>query len=227
VQHKSLCSQLSVNGANVATIEHLLSAIYGADLDNLSIILSDEEVPIMDGSARDFTEALRSTGSITQDVARRYLNIRRSVTLTNGDSYIEISSAQNDALSVDFTIDFAHLAIGRQTYQLRDAFAEYLTVAEARTFGFLADKEQLHARGLALGADESNVILLNEEEVVNRDGLRYKDEFVRHKVLDLLGDIMLAGYRVKGHIKAYKSGHRMTHELLKLIFAEKDNYQLL
>ncbi len=195
------------NGARVATVEHVLAALHALDVDNVRIELDGPEVPIMDGSFCPFVEAIRKVGTVDQDAEARVIDVLGPVQVAdrNGPSYVATPA---DGLRISATIDFAHPAIGRLfgSYVAHgDAFAR--EIAPARTFGFKADAEQLHERGLARGSGLDNAVILDDEGVVNPGGLRFDDEFIRHKVGDIVGDLALTGARIRGHIVAERPSH--------------------
>jgi len=209
------------NGIRVGTVEHLLSAFYGMGIDNALIEIDSNEVPIMDGSAAPFVFLLKSCGVRVQPRSRKYFVVKRKFTVSDGDRQIEVSPARG--LKISFTIDFAHPLIEKQNYQFNFSIAHFeREVSRARTFGFLHEVEYLKKRGLALGGNLNNAIVVGRFRVLNEDGLRFPDEFVRHKILDQLGDLALLGGPLIGHVRAHKSGHALNHKLVQRLHHDPD-----
>ncbi len=213
-QHVSrvvLATTLMKRGVMLSTVEHLLSALYGLGIDNLYLDIDSLEVPILDGSALPFVEMVRRAGRVWQDRERTFLAVVQDLEVRDGDKFIRVTPAEQ--LRITYEIDFDHPAIGRQTLDLRltpEIYAD--EVAFARTFGFLAEVEQLQQSNLIRGGSLENAVVLDDEGVMNGP-LRAPDEFVRHKALDLLGDIALCGYPVLGHVHAHKAGHALHTDL--------------
>jgi len=215
VSDTRLCSALESGGARVATVEHLMSALAGLGIDNLYIDIDAAEVPILDGSAAPFVFLLQSAGIAEQEAPRRFIRVRKTVRVEEGDKWAEI--APYDGFRLSFRIDFDHPVLKRSGKEISIDFGETSYVKEisrARTFGFMNEVEYLRANGLALGGSLDNAIVMDEFRVLNADGLRYADEFVKHKVLDAVGDFYLAGHPLLGAIAAYKSGHGLNNKLL-------------
>ena len=226
VSETTLCTGLSRDGAKVQTVEHLMSALAGLGLDNLYVDLSAAEVPIMDGSAGPFVFLLQSGGIVEQGAAKRFIRIKRPVEVRDGDKVARFEPYEGFRLG--FTIDFNHPAI--PSAQSR-AVIEFSTenyireVSRARTFGFMRDLEYMRERNLGLGGSMDNAIVLDEFRVLNDDGLRYGDEFVRHKILDAVGDLYLAGHAVIGAFEGYKSGHALNNKLVRALLAERSAWE--
>ena len=226
VSETTLCTGLSRDGAKVQTVEHLMSALAGLGLDNLYVDLSAAEVPIMDGSAGPFVFLLQSGGIVEQGAAKRFIRIKRPVEVRDGDKIARFEP--HDGFRLGFTIDFNHPAI--PSTQSR-AVIEFSTenyireVSRARTFGFMRDLEYMRERNLGLGGSMDNAIVLDEFRVLNDDGLRYGDEFVRHKILDAIGDLYLAGHAVIGAFEGYKSGHALNNKLVRALLAERSAWE--
>jgi UDP-3-O-[3-hydroxymyristoyl] N-acetylglucosamine deacetylase len=221
-----LSTTVGVDGAQVQTIEHLLAAASGLGIDNLFVELDAPELPALDGSAQSFVRLMLEAGIVSQDRRRSYLKVVRPIEVIDGDKRIAIRPASKS--SVTYTIDYAHPLIGRQTYDYdwsRDAFVE--DIAPARTFGFLREVEALWEAGLGLGGSLQNTLILSEEGILNEDGLRFADEFVRHKILDLMGDMMLLGLPIIGEIEAVRSGHALHARLVARILESRDNWVLV
>ncbi len=202
------------DGTSVATVEHLMAALWGMGVDNAEILLDGMEVPIMDGSSEPFMEMLALAGLRRQKAARRYLKVTSPISIAMGESRLELLPEETSQLQLEIDVEYKHPEIGRQSahYDFRDAsFSE--TLAEARTFGFAHEVEMMKQLGLARGGSLQNAIVLDETRVLNPEGLRSEDEFVRHKALDLVGDLFLSGYRVLGKIKATKPGHQINTAL--------------
>lgn len=216
VSDTGLATTLSDGDARLSTVEHLLAAIRGLGLDNIHIRVSGAEVPIMDGSAASFVFLLRSDGLVEQPVARRFLKVTRPMALTRDGKSVRVTPY--DGFAVDYSIDFKHPLIGRQDMSLDitpDSFVRRL--AKARTFGFLRDVERMQRAGLALGGSLDNAVVLDEYGVVNPEGLRFKDEFVRHKILDFVGDMAVAPLPLLGRFEINCSGHALNNEFLRYV----------
>lgn len=210
-------------GANVSTLEHIMSALAALGVDNAEIDIDNAEVPIMDGSAATFVEAIEKTGLLRQNVARRVLVVKKTVTIQDGDKEVILSPA--DGQYFGFEIEFGSNAIGRQkyTWQMKaNSFRK--EIAAARTFGFLHEVEALRKMGLARGGSLDNAIVIDGDTVMNPDGLRFKNEFVRHKILDAVGDLYLAGAQLIGHYHGVKAGHAMNNRILHALFADPSAY---
>ncbi len=204
----SHATTLSQSGACVKTVEHLLAAFAGLNIDNVIVEIDAEEVPIMDGSAGPFLRLIADAGVQSQEKLQPVLKVIKPVFVREGDKQIAIWPA--DSPGISFFIDFDHPLLKEQGFLYRPSEDSFLReVADARTFGFLSDVHILQANGLAKGGSMDNAVVLGEETVLNKEGLRYKDEFVRHKILDLIGDFSLAGMPIIGHIVAHKSGHAL------------------
>lgn len=215
-----LCTRLDDGeGVSIATIEHLMAALAGLEVDNAVIELDGPEVPVMDGSAAPFVFLLECAGAVEQDAPRRAIRVLKAVTVTeNGKS---AALMPDDGFSMSFAIDFASDAIRSQDITIAIDPESFKTdISRARTFGFLHEVDQMRAAGLALGGSLDNAVVINGDRVLNREGLRYVDEFVRHKVLDALGDLYLAGAPVVGHFRGVRSGHALNLRLLEALFAD-------
>jgi UDP-3-O-[3-hydroxymyristoyl] N-acetylglucosamine deacetylase len=222
-----LCSAVEGGGAKVATVEHLMSALAGLGIDNLYVDLTGPEVPIMDGSAGPFVYLLQSAGIAEQRAPKRFLRIRQPVEVRDGDKWARFEPY--DGFRVSFSIVFDHPVFERASQSLTIDFAETSytkEVARARTFGFVQDVEALRDAGLALGGSLDNAVVLDEYRVLNTDGLRYADEFVKHKVLDAIGDLYLIGHPVVGAFSAHKSGHALNNQLLRATLDQTDAWEL-
>lgn len=214
------------HGVTVSTIEHLMAALWGAGIDNARIELDGPEVPIMDGSSEPFIFLLECAGSVQQKASRRMIEVVREVRVEEGKSVATIVPSEDFVLEVE--IAFNHNLIGSQ--KARYDFSETTfkqSLARARTFGFAAEVEKMRSMGLALGGSLHNAIVVGEDEILNEGGLRYADEFVRHKALDCVGDYFLAGATLKGEISTHRPGHGINNKLLRAIFADAANYRIV
>jgi UDP-3-O-[3-hydroxymyristoyl] N-acetylglucosamine deacetylase len=227
VTQTSLCTVLGdASGASVATVEHLLAALLGLQVDNAIIEIDGAEVPIMDGSSAQFVEAIDSVGVVTQSRLRRYIKVLKPVGVQQGRSHSELRPARR-GFHLDVEIDFESAAIGRQ----RRAFdiepgVFRREISRARTFGFVSDVKKLWQAGFALGSSLENSVALDGESILNPEGLRYGDEFVRHKALDALGDLSLAGAQMIGAYHAYRPGHTINAAMLSALFADRHAYEV-
>lgn len=220
-----LATSLGLNGYRVYTVEHLLSALAGLGIDNVSIELDSPEVPIMDGSAAHFTALLEDVGYRPQENKKKFLRIKRPVTVRDGDKYIHLFP--NQELKISYTIEFDHPILQNQSYTLVVRNKSFLEeISRARTFGFLRDVETLKQNGFAKGGSLENAVVIDQSGILNQEGLRYEDEFVRHKILDLIGDLSLIGKPVLGHIIAYKSGHTLNRALTEKLLSNPENYEI-
>ena len=221
-----LSSCLERDGVRVSTVEHLMSAIAGLGIDNLYVDVSAAEVPIMDGSAGPFVFLLQSAGVEEQVAAKRFIRIRKTVAVTDGDKSARFEP--HNGFKIEFSIDFDHPVFENSAKSVCVDFAttSYIReVSRARTFGFMHEVEWMRGQGLALGGSLDNAIVLDEYRVLNNDGLRYDDEFVKHKVLDAIGDLYLLGHPVIGAFVAHKSGHALNNLLLRRLLEEKEAWE--
>jgi len=228
VGETALSTTLVQHGQKISTVEHLLSAFAGLGIDNAYIDLNASEVPIMDGSAGPFVFLIQSAGIEEQAVAKQFIRIKKTVLLEDGDKWAKFEPFEG--FRVSFEIDFAHPAFKGKPQQVDVDFSSTSFVREvsrARTFGFLKDIEKLRENNLALGGSLDNAIVVDDYRVVNEDGLRYEDEFVRHKVLDAIGDLYLLGYSLIGAFNGYKSGHEVNNKLLRKLLAQPDAWELV
>ena len=202
-----------------ATIEHLLSALLGCGIDNAVIDLNGPEVPVMDGSAAPFVFLIECAGTVEQDVPRRAIEILKEISVSEPDRSASLGPGQG--MSVDFEIDFDSPVVARQTCAMEVTEGSYKRdIARARTFGFMHEVDHLRAMGLARGGSLDNAIVISGESILNPEGLRFEDEFVRHKVLDLIGDLYLAGGPIIGVARGFRAGHALTLRLLQALFAD-------
>jgi UDP-3-O-[3-hydroxymyristoyl] N-acetylglucosamine deacetylase len=226
VTQTTLGTTLERGTGKVATVEHLMSAFAGLGIDNAFIDLTAPEVPIMDGSAAPFVFLLQSAGIEEQNASKRFIRILRPVVVEEGDKWARLTP--HDGFRVNFEIDFDHpvLRKHRQKASLDFSTTAFLKeISRARTFGFLRDVETLRAHDLALGGSMDNAIVMDEYRVLNEDGLRFRDEFVRHKVLDAVGDLYLLGCCLIGEFTGYKSGHRLNNLLLRALLEQPETHE--
>ncbi|MDC2992306.1 UDP-3-O-acyl-N-acetylglucosamine deacetylase [Pelagibacteraceae bacterium] len=213
-------------GISVSTIEHLMSALSGLHIDNLKIEIDGPEVPIMDGSSKDFVNLIESIPLTKLNKKRKIIKILQNIKVKNNDSFVELKP--NKQFSIDFEIDFPSKLICKQSCQLQLINGNYKSdIASARTFGFEKDVHMLRSSGLALGGSLDNAVVVGENKILNEEGLRYKDEFVRHKILDSIGDLYLAGSPIQGYFFGNKSGHYLNNLLLKTLFSDQKNYKYI
>ncbi len=227
VSSTNLCTTISnESNLSVSTIEHLMSALSGLHIDNVNIYINGPEVPIMDGSSRPFVNLIEDSGIKIQNKKRKILKVKKEVSVSNPKG--SASLKPNKEFSIDFEIDFPSSLISKQSCQLQLINGNYKTdVASARTFGFEKDVNNLRSNGLALGGSLDNAVVVGEDKILNKEGLRYKDEFVRHKILDSIGDLYLAGSPIQGYFYGKKSGHNLNCELLKKLFLDSSNFEYI
>jgi UDP-3-O-[3-hydroxymyristoyl] N-acetylglucosamine deacetylase len=221
-----LSTNLVKGDARVSTVEHLMSAFAGLGIDNAYVDLSAPEVPIMDGSAGPFVFLLQSAGIEEQNALKQFIRIKRKVTVSDGDK--SATFLPFDGFKVDFTIDFDHPVIKGRGQSISIDFSSTSFVREvsrARTFGFMKDIENLRKQNLALGGSTENAIVVDEYRILNEDGLRYEDEFVRHKVLDAIGDLYMLGKSLIGEFHGFKSGHALNNRLVRELLLQKDAWE--
>src|SRR5580698_8338186 len=228
VSQTELCTVLGdASLASIGTVEHLLAALAGLNVDNVMIEIDGPEAPIMDGSAAAFVAAIDQVGILTQSRPRRHLKVLKTVRVERGRSFAELRPADR-GFHLDIEIDFPTAAIGRQRRAFDiDPLSFRSEVARARTFGFVSDVERLWKMGFALGSSLENSVALDGDRVVNPEGLRYADEFVRHKALDSVGDLSLAGAPFIGAYRTYMPGHKMNFMALQALFADRSAFELL
>ena len=223
----TLCTVLGDgNGASIATVEHLLAALSGLGVDNALIEIDSSEVPIMDGSASRFVEAIDEAGLAELEAPRRFLKVLKRIAVEDAGAFGELTP--NNGFHIDVEIDFDSPLIGAQRIEIDlnpGSFRRELS--RARTFGFMKDVERLWAAGLALGASLENTVAIGDDRVINREGLRFSDEFVRHKALDAVGDLALAGAPILGSFRSYRGGHRLNALVLKALFADPDAWTMI
>ena len=222
-----MATVLGKDGVVVSTIEHLLSAIYAYGIDNLRVVLDNDEIPILDGSASGYCMLIEEAGIQEQEEGKKAIKIKKEVVVTTEDGK-RVSLKPSNRIVYDFEIKFNHPAIGQQKFHFDYSIEEYKeSIAKARTFGFLHEVQYLRSIGLALGGSMENAIVLDETKILNPEGLRYEDEFVRHKILDAIGDMALLEYTMIGEYEAVAGSHHLNHLLTKKLYEDKDNYEII
>ncbi len=220
----SLATVLGTNGAIVSTIEHLMASFTGLDIDNALVEVDDYEMPIMDGSAKDFTRALTAAGTIEQDAPKHFIIVKKTIQVQDQDKSVMV--LPEPCFKITCSIDFPHPLIGKQRIIYDRANNNFeQEVSRARTFGFIKDLELLKKLSLGRGGSLDNAIVIDKDRILNEEGLRYPDEFVRHKLLDSLGDFSLLGMPIQGHIITHKSGHTLNHLFIKTFLENKDCWE--
>jgi len=224
----TLSTTLIKDGVRISTVEHLLSALAGLGIDNAYIDLNAPEVPIMDGSAGPFVFLIQSAGIQEQNAPKRFIRIKKPVTVKDGDKWVRFEPF--DGFKVSFTIDFDHPVFSnhQQTAEVDFSTTSFVKeISRARTFGFMSQIEALRANNLALGGSLDNAVVLDDYRILNEDGLRYMDEFVKHKILDSIGDLYLLGRSLIGEFSGYKSGHELNNRLLRTLLANEASWELV
>jgi UDP-3-O-[3-hydroxymyristoyl] N-acetylglucosamine deacetylase len=228
VHDTRLSTCLEAGGARVATIEHLMSAFAGLGVDNAIVDLTSPEVPIMDGSAGTFIFLLQSAGIVEQSAAKKFIRVKKTVEVRDGDKWVRFDPF--NGYKLNFTINFTHPVFTSTKQDVTVDLGEHSYIKEvsrARTFGFMHDVEYMRSQGLALGGNLDNAIVMDEYRVINPDGLRSDDEFVKHKVLDAIGDLYLLGHPLIGAFSGYKSGHALNNALLRAMLADKSTWEFV
>jgi len=221
----SYATSIGVKGVAVSTVEHLMAAFYGLGVDNAIVEMDGPEVPIMDGSAAYFIERMEAAGLAALCAPRRYLVVKRPIKVSDHDKYVLLMPSEDMEFTIDYSIDFSHPFLSKQSFSglfSKDVFTR--EVSSARTFGFLSDVETMRANGLARGGSLNNAIVISDTEILNEGGLRYPDEFVRHKVLDMMGDLSFVGAPVIGRLMAHRSGHTLNQRLVEKIIKSPENW---
>jgi len=210
----------------ISTIEHLLSAVYAYGIDNLRVVVDADEVPVMDGSSASFCMLLDEAGMQELDIPKKVMMIKKEVEIREGEKYVKLSPSPD--LNYDFTIKFPHPVIQTQAYILKFTKESYKNeISRARTFGFLHEVQYLRSKGLALGGSLENAVVLDEKKILNPEGLRFSDEFVRHKILDAIGDMSLIGMHFIGNYEALAGSHDLNHKLTIKLLKDADNYEVV
>jgi UDP-3-O-[3-hydroxymyristoyl] N-acetylglucosamine deacetylase len=222
----NMATTIGVNGYRISTVEHLMAAFFGMGIDNAFVQMDGEEVPIMDGSSGPFVALLEKAGSTLQESYKKFLLVKKPVKVTDGNRSVQL--LPSDELRITCKIDFDHPLIKDQTYEMLFSKPNFVRdISRARTFGFLKDVQTLWNNGLAKGGSLENAIVVDDAGVINEDGLRYHNEFVRHKLLDFIGDLAILGATVIGHFVVERSGHFFNQELLKAFMAQKNCWEEL
>tara|TARA_Y100000590_G_scaffold233501_1_gene263011 strand:- start:2020 stop:2946 length:927 start_codon:yes stop_codon:yes gene_type:complete len=222
-----LCTKIkNSHGVSVSTIEHLMAAFYGEGVDNVLVEINASEIPIMDGSAFDFVEAIRSVGLQEQKQERKFIRVLKKVEHKDGLKTISIEPLEKD-LIIDFEVVYKNPLIRTRRKEFKLSSGNLTSIYNSRTFCLYEDIDQIKSQGLAKGGSLENAIVVKENKILNDDGLRHRDEFVDHKILDCLGDLMLLGYRTYGHIKTSQGGHQLTNTLLTKFFSDQSNWEFV
>lgn len=228
VHDTRLSTCMEQNGVRIATIEHLMSALAGLGIDNVVVEMDGAEVPIMDGSAGTFIFLLQSAGIVEQSAPKKFIRIKKTVEVKQGDKWVKFEPYHGYKLT--FTINFAHPVFANTKQHVTldlDEHAYVRDISRARTFGFMQDVEYMRSQGLALGGSLDNAIVMDEYRVLNADGLRFEDEFVKHKVLDAIGDLYLLGHPIIGAFSGFKSGHALNNALLRKLLADDQSWEFV
>ena len=230
IRDTQLCTcMINDEGVRISTVEHLNAAMSALGLDNLIVEVDAAEIPIMDGSSSPFIYLLLDAGIEEQDAPKKFIRIKESVRVEEGDKWAEFKPYSH-GLKLDFTIDFTHPMITKEVrnYKMEFSAQHFIQqLSRARTFTFMKDVEYLQSIGLALGGSLDNAIVLDEYRILNEEGLRFKDELVRHKMLDAVGDLFMCGYNILGDFKAYKSGHGLNNKLLRAVLANENAWEFV
>ena len=220
-----LCTKIkNSHDVTISTIEHLMAAFYGEDIDNILVEINAPEVPIMDGSSFDFVNAIRSVGTLTQNYPKKFIKVLKKVEVKEGSKYISIEPLDQD-LIIDFEIVYKNPLIRTRRKEFKLSNGDLTSIYNSKTFCLYEDIDQIKNQGLAKGGSLDNAIVVKENKILNEDGIRYRDEFVNHKILDCMGDLMLSGYRIFGHIKTSQGGHQLTNTLLRKFLSDKSNWE--
>ena len=222
-----LCTRLKFGENAISTIEHLMAAISGLGITNLIIKINSNEVPILDGSSKEFVDEIRNAGIIEQKKKQKILKILRKVEYKDQEKFIRISPSKKKNLSIDYTIDYKDQFIKKQNLKYTHSEENFLKIYKSRTFCLHNDLERIFSMGLAKGGSLDNAIVVSGNKILNQGGLRYNNEFVRHKTLDCIGDLYLAGYQIWGDLVTYQGGHELNLRLLREILADKRNYKIV
>ena len=221
-----MATVIGKDGYFISTIEHMLSAVYAYGVDNLKIIVDADEIPVMDGSSASFCMLLDEAGLLALDAPKKIMKIKKEIIVKEGDKYVKLSPS--DDINYDFTIKFNHPVIDEQSFTFNFTKEEYKNkISKARTFGFLHEVQYLRSKGLALGGSLENAVVLDDKKVLNTEGLRFPDEFVRHKILDAIGDMSLLGFNFIGNYEAFAGSHDLNHKLTLALLKEKENYEIV
>ena len=227
VSSSVLCAKIKNSyGVSVSTIEHLMAAFYGEGIDNVLVEIDALEIPIMDGSAFDFVEAIRSVGVQTQNYSKKFINVLKKVEVKDGPKYISIEPLTKD-LIIDFEIVYQNQLIKTRRKKFKLSNGDLTSIYNSRTFCLYEDIDQIKSQGLAKGGSLENAVVVSENRILNDGGLRNRNEFVDHKILDCMGDLMLSGHRIFGHIKTSQGGHKLTNVLLREFLSNQSNWEFV
>jgi len=222
-----LCTTISNKQVSISTIEHLMSALSGMSIDNAIVEVDSQELPILDGSSKEFAVAIQDVGTTVQSSEKKYIKILKKIIVKDKDKSISIEPTNKNKLEIDYEIDFHDRVIKKQSKKIDLEKNGFMEVYDSRTFCLQKDLENIFKMGLAKGGSLENAIVVSEDKVLNQDGLRYKDEFVRHKILDCIGDLYLAGYSLIGKVTCYQGGHDMTRKFLEALIKNKNAWNLV
>ena len=222
-----LCTRIKNKNIYISTIEHLMSALNGLGITNLLISTSSSEIPILDGSAKEFYEKIFENGIENQQVKKKILKIKKKVLYKENEKNIEIKPSENNFLRINYSIDYKDEFIKKQKMIYEHNYGNYKNIYKARTFCLHKDLEKIFSMGLAKGGTLDNAIVVSGNKILNQGGLRYEDEFVKHKILDCIGDLYLSEFEIWGDLKTFGGGHELNLMLLKEIFKSKDNFEIL
>ena len=227
VTETTLCTTLSNEyGVKVSTVEHLMGALYGLGVDNLLVEINSQELPILDGSAKIFVEKILSAGLKSSSTPIKLIKINKKVSYKDGDKYISLDKSKV-ASEIDFEINYKNKIIGIQRNKVNVFNDDLKNIFESRTFCLFEDVEKLKKAGLAQGGSLDNAVVVDEDKVLNKDGLRNSKEFVNHKILDCMGDLYLSGYRIVGSLVTSQGGHSLTNQILRKLFSDKSNFSII
>ncbi|MCO5141778.1 MAG: UDP-3-O-acyl-N-acetylglucosamine deacetylase [Oligoflexia bacterium] len=225
VHSTNLATTIAKDGVSVSTIEHLMSALWSMGIDNILCQVDGSELPILDGSALPFVQLIKKAGIKTQRSLKKVLVVKKEIEVKHGDKWAVLKPA-ND-FKIRYTIDFPHPVIGKQTFEYSQATDFVKEIAPCRTFGFLKDVEKMQAMGLALGGSLQNAVVLDDVKALNEEGLRFSNEFVRHKILDAIGDFSLVGYSILGSVELNRAGHELQTKLIHELLSQKGAYVIV
>jgi UDP-3-O-[3-hydroxymyristoyl] N-acetylglucosamine deacetylase len=222
-----MATVIGKDGVVISTIEHLHYAVYAYGIDNLRVILDNDEIPVLDGSSSGYCLLIDEAGILEQEASKKAIKVKKSVEITTPEGK-KVSLKPSNHIVYDFSINFDHPVIGEQEYRFDYSISEYKeNISRARTFGFLHEVQYLRSIGLAQGGSLENAIVLDDTKVLNSEGLRYENEFVRHKILDAIGDMALLGYTLIGEYNAHAGSHHLNHLLTKKLFESEENYEIV
>jgi len=227
VKPSKLCTTIGNNEISISTIEHLMAAIAGYEIDNLLVEVQGEEIPILDGSSKEFALAIAETGFSYQLSNKKYLIIESTVTVKDGSKFIFVEPSNENNLTINYTINFKDNFIKKQSKKIIFDQKGFNEIYDSRTFCLKKDLEKIFKMGLAKGGSLDNAIVVSNDKILNQEGLRYQDEFVRHKILDCFGDLYLCGLSIIGRVSCYQGGHELTHKLLSKLLRKKSGWRVI